>query len=121
MSNRGQEHAAADSSQHHAAASSKASCQQQGLSQRPKAEGLGGKGGTKVCVPCSLAVNLALRTAKEARERGTVSSSRKHNCPYCKCAECKKVWDRNRGEAVVDRMQLAGTLKSGHHPPHQNT
>ena len=76
-----------------------------------KGKSLGGKGGTKKCVPCSLAADEALSTANEARQRGTVLSSKTHECPYCKCDECKKVWNGSKGDAVVNRDQLAGTLK----------
>ena len=90
------------------------------LPPRPKIKGtgLGGKGGTKKCVPCSLAADTSLLTANQARDRGSVASSRQHavKCPYCKCSECKKVWDRNKGEVVVDRSQLARTVYSVAHP-----
>jgi hypothetical protein len=83
-----------------------------------KGKGLGGKGGGKKCVPCSLAADATLRTANDARARGSVRSSKAHTegCPYCKCDECKKVWNANKGRVVVDRERLAGTLKVNAHP-----
>jgi hypothetical protein len=78
---------------------------------KAKGKGLGGKGVTKVCVPCSLAADESLRTADDARDRCSVVSGRAHTCPYCKCTDCKKVWDRKKGSAVVNRDQLAGTLR----------
>jgi hypothetical protein len=80
-----------------------------------KGKGLGGKDGTKKCVPCSMRAYDTLLTANEARVRGTVLSSKVHDCPYCKCAECKKVWNGSKGAAVVDRDQLARTLKGVAH------
>jgi hypothetical protein len=61
-----------------------------------------------------------LRTTNDARGRGSKISSKSHQCPYCKCAACKKVWDRNKGDAVVNRDLLPGTLlvnlPDGHTP-----
>jgi hypothetical protein len=82
------------------------------LQPKPKAKGkgLGVKGVTKICVPCSLAADGGLRTASDAWDRGSIISSTSYTCPYCECADCKKVWDSKKGNAVVNRDQLAGTL-----------
>jgi hypothetical protein len=85
----------------------------------PNGKGLGGKGSGRTCVPCTLAADPNLQTANDARAKGAsaVKSSKSHNCPYCKCPNCIQVWNRKKGDAIVDRGRLAATLLTVAHRP----
>ena len=75
------------------------------LQPNAKAIGKGWQGLHKEVCAVLTGSRCSLSTAKEARQWGTVLSSKAHECPYCKCGECKKVWNGS------NRDQLAGTLK----------
>jgi hypothetical protein len=70
-----------------------------------KGKGLGGAGTSNKCVPCTIA-KMENMIASEQLERqvltkavaqgfaGFVQATKSHHnqCPYCKCADCKKIY-----------------------------
>lgn len=71
-------------------------------------KGIGGEGGSKVCVPCTV-VKYQLKKAEEARcHADPVIMSKSHQpggareCPYCKCQDCRKAWSHKRAITSYD-------------------
>ena len=68
--------------------------------------GLGGKGGSKSCVPCTMMkFNLATTTAaKEHADKVKGGKQHEQTCPFCKCKECKqKFTRRNEREFMLKK------------------
>jgi hypothetical protein len=74
-----------------------------GMPTKPGAgKGKGAAGGCKTCVPCTLK-KYQLQFAQEARtHQNLVSNDGPHQptgsnpCEFCKCEQCRKVWDHRR-------------------------
>ena len=71
------------------------------LKQAPKAvvgKGLGGRGGMKGCVACTM-VKYGLDTVEAAKNHSDpvrMTSAHPSSCPYCKCNVCARVYTSRR-------------------------
>ena len=59
-----------------------------------KGKGLGGKGGIKSCVPCSMKKFDLASPADVQKLSNPVGMKDHRNCPFCKCEDCKREFSK---------------------------